>query len=98
MNVFFFRNDPLGKSITFATEELLRLSETNPVGLPLAELNIRDVTFVEKSIRYKKLETTLEYFKCVGCLCFEEHVRFSHICIQLKAQQKGTTHSSKKVE
>ena len=75
-----FRDDPPGQSVSIATQELLRLTETNSEGLagldPVKDLHIRDIELVEQ---FKSLQTTEELFKqfqCVNCPRFQEHVSF----------------------
>jgi hypothetical protein len=78
-DVYFSRNDPPGKSISSATEELLRLSEMYPQGLPMNDLSKKDLSkdfdFHQQAQRQKTLEAEIERFSCVLCPSFEEHVR-----------------------
>ncbi|KAL7986419.1 hypothetical protein Chor_011585, partial [Crotalus horridus] len=76
-----FRNDPPGPSAATATQELLRLAEGSPEGLPLLDpvndLQLKDVEVVESMIRARNLEERLPEFQCVHSPLFHiEFVRF----------------------
>ncbi|XP_078603715.1 superkiller complex protein 2-like [Branchiostoma floridae x Branchiostoma japonicum] len=93
-----FRNDPPGQSVTVATQELLRLTETHPGGLtpldPVKDLGVRDVDSVELLRRKQFLLESLEKFSCLHCTKFREHFeelrenlelkeRLNHLCYLL---------------
>uniref|UniRef100_A0A8C6V9T3 SKI2 subunit of superkiller complex n=1 Tax=Naja naja TaxID=35670 RepID=A0A8C6V9T3_NAJNA len=76
-----FRNDPPGPSAATATQELLRLAEGSPEGLPLLDpvndLQLKDLEVVERMIRARSLEERLPEFQCVHSPLFHiEFVRF----------------------
>ncbi|XP_034277358.1 LOW QUALITY PROTEIN: superkiller complex protein 2 [Pantherophis guttatus] len=76
-----FRNDPPGPSAATATQELLRLAEGSPEGLPLLDpvndLQLKDLEVVESIIRARGLEERLPEFQCVHSPLFHiEFVRF----------------------
>ncbi|KAI8491590.1 Helicase SKI2W [Branchiostoma belcheri] len=93
-----FRNDPPGQSVTVATQELLRLTETHPGGLtpldPVKDLGVRDVDSVEQLRRRQFLLESLHKFSCIHCTKFREHFaelrenielkdRLNHLCYLL---------------
>ncbi|XP_062514975.1 superkiller complex protein 2-like [Corticium candelabrum] len=71
-----FRDNPPGRECSIATQELLRLVETNPDGLeaidPVKDLNMRDIDFIEKFRRSQFLEQSLQTFQCVHSPHFVE--------------------------
>ena len=75
---FFFRDDPPGQSVSIATQELLRLTETNSDGLPgldpVKDLHIRDIELVEQFRSIQAMEQTFTSFQCINCPRFQEHV------------------------
>ncbi|XP_026575820.1 helicase SKI2W [Pseudonaja textilis] len=76
-----FRNDPPGPSAATATQELLRLAEGSPEGLPLLDpvndLQLKDLEVVERMIQARRLEERLPEFQCVHSPLFHiEFVRF----------------------
>lgn len=64
-----FRDAPPGKEASIATQELLRLVESNPDGLesinPVKDLNMKDIDFIEKLRRKQFLEQSLNEFQCI---------------------------------
>ena len=74
----FIRDNPPGRECSIATQELLRLVETNPDGLeaidPVKDLNMRDIDFIEKFRRSQFLEQSLQTFQCVHSPHFVEAV------------------------
>lgn len=72
-----FRNDPPGQTVSIATQELLRLTETNSDGLagldPVKELHIRDIELVEQFKSIQSIEETFKQFQCINCPRFIEH-------------------------
>ncbi|XP_044275643.1 helicase SKI2W isoform X3 [Varanus komodoensis] len=64
-----FRNDPPGPSAATATQELLRLAEGSPEGLPLLDpvndLQLKNLEVVEGVVRARQLEEALPQFQCV---------------------------------
>uniref|UniRef100_A0A670I075 SKI2 subunit of superkiller complex n=1 Tax=Podarcis muralis TaxID=64176 RepID=A0A670I075_PODMU len=76
-----FRNDPPGPSAATATQELLRLAEGSPEGLPLLDpvndLQLKDLEVVEGVVKARGLEEALLGFQCVHSPHFHtEFVRF----------------------
>ncbi|XP_058028782.1 superkiller complex protein 2 [Ahaetulla prasina] len=76
-----FRNDPPGPSAATATQELLRLAEGSPEGLPLLDpvndLQLKDLEVVDSMILARSLEERLPEFQCVHSPLFHiEFVRF----------------------
>ncbi|KAJ6653457.1 hypothetical protein lerEdw1_009211 [Lerista edwardsae] len=75
------RNDPPGPSATTTTQELLRLAEGSPNGLPsldpVNDLQLKDLEVVEGVVRARRLEEALLGFQCVHSPRFHmEFVRF----------------------
>ena len=64
-----FRNDPPGQSTQLATQELLRLVESNPDVLPavdpVADLRIQDLDLVQDVRRFQYLANSLPTFSCI---------------------------------
>ena len=77
-NPTYFRNDPPGQTVSIATQELLRLTETNSDGLagldPVKDLHIRDIELVEQFKSIQFIEETFKQFQCKNCPRFIEHV------------------------
>ncbi|XP_048344709.1 helicase SKI2W [Sphaerodactylus townsendi] len=76
-----FRNDPPGPSAATATQELLRLAEGSPEGLPLLDpvnsLQLKDIEVVEGVMKARHLEERLLGFQCVHSPRFPtEYIRF----------------------
>uniref|UniRef100_A0A8D0DT23 SKI2 subunit of superkiller complex n=1 Tax=Salvator merianae TaxID=96440 RepID=A0A8D0DT23_SALMN len=76
-----FRNDPPGPSAATATQELLRLAEGSPEGLPcldpVNDLQLKDLEVVEGVVKTRQLEEMLPHFQCVHSPRFRtEFVRF----------------------
>ncbi|XP_061475421.1 superkiller complex protein 2 [Rhineura floridana] len=76
-----FRNDPPGPSAATATQELLRLAEGSPEGLPLLDpvndLQLKNLEVVEGVVRARHLEEMLPGFQCLHSPHFHvEFVRF----------------------
>ncbi|XP_036411307.1 helicase SKI2W [Megalops cyprinoides] len=71
-----FRLDPPGQAISTATQELLRLAEANPEGVPtldpVNDLQLKAVEVVEGSLRVRALQESLKDFGCVHCPTFSE--------------------------
>uniref|UniRef100_A0A670ZRN5 SKI2 subunit of superkiller complex n=1 Tax=Pseudonaja textilis TaxID=8673 RepID=A0A670ZRN5_PSETE len=92
-----FRNDPPGPSAATATQELLRLAEGSPEGLPLLDpvndLQLKDLEVVERMIQARRLEERLPEFQCVHSPLF--HIEVSSgpaFCGQLwKGVRAGST-------
>jgi len=74
-----FQNDPPGQSTQLATQELLRLVESNADGLPavdpVADLRIQDLDLVQDVRRFQYLANSLPMFNCVHDPLFEENFR-----------------------
>uniref|UniRef100_A0A670I067 SKI2 subunit of superkiller complex n=1 Tax=Podarcis muralis TaxID=64176 RepID=A0A670I067_PODMU len=73
-----FRNDPPGPSAATATQELLRLAEGSPEGLPLLDpvndLQLKDLEVVEGVVKARGLEEALLGFQCVHSPHFHTEV------------------------
>ena len=76
--VLFFRSDPPSQSVSIATQELLRLTEANPQGLPgldpLKDLHLRDIELVEKFRALELMKEKFSTYNCTKCPRFTEHV------------------------
>ncbi len=83
--VFHFRNDPPGQSVSVATQELLRLVESNPTGLPaldpIKDLHMRDMELVDRFTILRQIEDSLQTFQCVNEPNFLENVSIVFILI-----------------
>ena len=83
--IFFtcFRDDPPSQTVSIATQELLRLTETNFEGLagldPVKDLHLKDIELVEQFRSVQSMEETLKHFQCVNCPRFQEHVSYLHL-------------------
>ncbi|KAJ8365238.1 hypothetical protein SKAU_G00140690 [Synaphobranchus kaupii] len=66
-----FRLDPPGQAISTATQELLRLAEASPGGVPtldpVNDLQLKGVDVVEASLRVIALQDVLKEFNCIHC-------------------------------
>ena len=73
-----FRSDPVGQSTSVATQELLRVVEGNPDGLPtldpVRDLHLRDMDMVEDFRRLDMLRDLLPSFQCINDPSFRENV------------------------
>lgn len=73
-----FRLDPPGQAISTATQELLRLAEASPGGLPsldpVNDLQLKSVDVVEDSMRLRVLQDNLREFSCINSPTFAEQV------------------------
>ncbi|XP_039624679.1 helicase SKI2W [Polypterus senegalus] len=71
-----FKHDPPGQAVTTTTQELLRLTESNPNGIPaldpVNDFQIKDLEVVESSMRLRHLEEVLGTFNCVHSPKFSE--------------------------
>lgn len=80
---FLSREDPPSQSVSVATQELLRLSESNPDGIPklniIKDFNIRDIDLMEQHRSLQFMETEIARFNCVNCPHFLEHVSHNFI-------------------
>jgi len=74
-----FRNDPPGQSTQLATQELLRLVESNADGLPavdpVADLRIQDLDLVQDVRRFQYLANSLPMFRCIHDPMFDENFK-----------------------
>ncbi|BFZ20866.1 hypothetical protein BsWGS_23905 [Bradybaena similaris] len=72
-----FKDDPPDRCVTTATQELLRLSEANPSGLPglhpINDLKLRDIGLVEDFRALQFLDESFASFNCTRCPKFQEH-------------------------
>ncbi|XP_014780595.1 SKI2 subunit of superkiller complex protein [Octopus bimaculoides] len=87
-----FRDEPPSQSVSVATQELLRLSETNPNGMTkinmIKDLNIRDIDQMEKCRSIQYLETQIAQYNCVNCPHFMEHFKQVHTNQMMKKKYK----------
>uniref|UniRef100_A0A671WY73 SKI2 subunit of superkiller complex n=1 Tax=Sparus aurata TaxID=8175 RepID=A0A671WY73_SPAAU len=74
-----FRLDPPGQAISTATQELLRLAEASPGGLPsldpVNDLQLKSVDVVEDSMRLRVLQDSLRGFNCINSPTFFARVK-----------------------
>ena len=74
-----FRNDPPGQSTQLATQELLRLVESNSDGLaavdPVIDLHIQDLDLVQDVRRFQYLANSLPTFNCIHDAMFDENFK-----------------------
>ncbi|XP_014671078.1 PREDICTED: helicase SKI2W-like [Priapulus caudatus] len=75
--LFRFKNDPPSQSASLATQELLRLTETNLQGLtalhPVNDLGIRDIDLVEQFMEFSEMKAPLKDHRCLLCPQFSQH-------------------------
>lgn len=85
-----FKLDPPGQAISTATQELLRLAESNPGGLvtldPVNDLHLKGVEVVEGVMRQRVLQDSLKDFKCVHSPTFSE--QFTRVQERMKVQEE----------
>ncbi|XP_060071895.1 superkiller complex protein 2-like [Ylistrum balloti] len=85
-----FKDDPPSQAVSIATQELLRLTEGNPQGLPgldpVKDLHLRDIDMVEKFRAFSLLEGSLKTFQCVNCPRFQEH--FSQLSSNMRLKDE----------
>uniref|UniRef100_A0A8D2KW87 Ski2 like RNA helicase n=1 Tax=Varanus komodoensis TaxID=61221 RepID=A0A8D2KW87_VARKO len=83
-----FRNDPPGPSAATATQELLRLAEGSPEGLPLLDpvndLQLKNLEVVEGVVRARQLEEALPQFQCVHSPRFHTEVKRQRVLEELE--------------
>lgn len=76
--IFCHRDDPPGKSVATASQELLRMIESNIHGLPgldpVKDLHLRDIDLVEKFRSLQLIEDSFKIYQCINCPHFIEHV------------------------
>uniref|UniRef100_A0AAY4E978 Uncharacterized protein n=1 Tax=Denticeps clupeoides TaxID=299321 RepID=A0AAY4E978_9TELE len=88
-----FRLEPPGQAISTATQELLRLAESNPGGImaldPVNDLHLKSVDVVEGVMRQRALQESLRDFKCTHSPTFsEQFVRVQErMCLQEELDQ-----------
>jgi antiviral helicase SKI2 len=84
-----FRNDPPGPSTQLATQELLRLVESN-VNLPpvdlVGELHLQDLDLVQDVKRFQFLAETLPTYKCISDPSFDDSFQLLHKNTKLKEE------------
>lgn len=72
------RLDPPGQAISTATQELLRLAEANPNGIPtfdpVNDLHLKTVDVVEGVMRQRVLQDSIKNFHCIHSPTFTEQV------------------------
>lgn len=77
-----FRKDEPSQNTTLATQELLRLTEVDPGGLPMIDpvkdLHVKDLDIIEKFSRMKFLEDSLPKYNCIHDPSFEENLKQLH--------------------
>lgn len=75
--VLVHRNDPPGQNTSVTTQELLRLVEANPTGLPaldpINDLKLRDMELVEQFYSLRQLQQGFQHFKCIHDPSFSEN-------------------------
>ncbi|XP_013417315.1 helicase SKI2W isoform X2 [Lingula anatina] len=85
-----FKNDPPGQSVVTTTQELLRLAESDPHGLPsldpVKDFGLRDIDLVEQFRRLQFLQEELKNFACVTCSNFRKHFEEKHNYMRLKEE------------
>ena len=73
------RNDPPGQATSTATQELLRIIESSPAGLPaldpVKDLHLRDIDLVERFQRLDFLDADFANYHCVHDPSFLDNVR-----------------------
>ncbi|XP_006813031.1 superkiller complex protein 2-like, partial [Saccoglossus kowalevskii] len=83
-----FRDAPPGPSCSSATQELLRLIESNPDGMeamdPVTDFQIRDIDIVEQFYQKKMMENSISKYKCLNCSQFEQHFNLMHENMKIK--------------
>lgn len=86
---FLQRDDPPGKSVTTATQELLRMVESNIHGLagldPVKDLHLRDIDLVEQFRSLQLIEDSFRGYQCINCPHFTEHViiQTTQLCVNI---------------
>ncbi|XP_052720162.1 helicase SKI2W-like [Crassostrea angulata] len=87
-----FKDDPPGKSVTTATQELLRMVESNIHGLagldPVKDLHLRDIDLVEQFRSLQLIEDSFRGYQCINCPHFTEHFREHDRNVKLKEEYK----------
>uniref|UniRef100_UPI00398EBB74 superkiller complex protein 2-like n=1 Tax=Pristiophorus japonicus TaxID=55135 RepID=UPI00398EBB74 len=87
-----FRNDPPGPSVTTATQELLRLAESNPGGIagldPINDLQLKDLDLVDGYTRARRLEDSLSSFTCVYSPKFSTEYARMHKRMMIKDERE----------
>ncbi|XP_076158471.1 superkiller complex protein 2-like [Alosa pseudoharengus] len=85
-----FRMDPPGQAISTATQELLRLAESNPNGIttldPVNDLHLKGVEVVEGVMRQRVLVDCLKDFKCIHSPTFSE--QFTRVQERMQVQEE----------
>ena len=79
----FSRNDPPGQNTSVAAQELLRLVEANPSGLPgldpINDLKLRDMELVEQFSTLRQLQEGFQHYRCVHDPSFNDNVSHGQI-------------------
>ncbi|XP_048756340.2 SKI2 subunit of superkiller complex protein-like isoform X2 [Ostrea edulis] len=87
-----FRDDPPGKSVATASQELLRMIESNIHGLPgldpVKDLHLRDIDLVEKFRSLQLIEDSFKIYQCINCPHFIEHFEEHRKNTKLKDEYK----------
>ncbi|KAK3088659.1 hypothetical protein FSP39_022012 [Pinctada imbricata] len=87
-----FKDDPPSQSVSVTTQELLRITESNPDGLdgldPLKDLHLRDIELVEQFRSLKMIEDGLSKYQCINCPRFDEHFREHSRNMKLRDEYK----------
>ncbi|KAL2079886.1 hypothetical protein ACEWY4_023679 [Coilia grayii] len=85
-----FKMDPPGQAISTATQELLRLAESNPAGMatldPVNDLHLKGVEVVEGVMRQRVLQDCLKDFKCIHSPTFSE--QFVRVQERMRVQEE----------
>ncbi|XP_056597770.1 helicase SKI2W isoform X1 [Triplophysa dalaica] len=85
-----FKLDPPGQAISTATQELLRLAEANPNGIPtfdpVNDLHLKTVDVVEGVMRQRVLQDSIKNFHCIHSPTFTE--QFARVQERMSVQEE----------
>ncbi|XP_041370282.1 LOW QUALITY PROTEIN: helicase SKI2W-like [Gigantopelta aegis] len=91
-----FKDDPPGQSVSIATQELMRLTEANPSGLPgldpVKDLRVRDISLVEQFRALQLMEEVFSKYQCIHCPNFDDHFCEIRKNMQLRANYHHLQH------
>ncbi|XP_055896682.1 SKI2 subunit of superkiller complex protein-like [Biomphalaria glabrata] len=87
-----FKDDAPDRSVTVVTQELVRLTEMNPSGLPglhpINDLKLKDIELVEDCRALQFMEEEFSKFNCPNCPQFLEHFSEHNGNMKLKDEYK----------
>ncbi|XP_033114807.1 helicase SKI2W-like [Anneissia japonica] len=87
-----FRDKAVSQYTSVVVQELLRLTEDNPEGLPalnpVKDLKIQDMDFVEKFIKMQSLQEKVTDYKCLMCQALNQHFAEHDYNMELKEKVK----------